>query len=247
MYDITPSEQENNPLQESEGMRGLAIHADDAARRFVFEDHFIKLSESTRRAYCSAAQSFQAFLAENDYHVEDLATDPEAWRGLSFGLVEAFKVWMLNRGDAISTVIAYLSHIKSYAGLANRAVEKIRAYGRFCNLAGGLSFGNCQLGDRSFFRNPHSPAARRGSLRPEPFHPRLKAPIESARRRAFPPADRSPGGRDGRADLSRDEPEQLGGHGPGLGGTARVDPRGHGGDERVAGGTGRPATRSDGP
>jgi integrase len=51
----------------------------------------------------------------------DLSADPDAWAGVSWGLVEGFRKWMLDAGYAIGTVNVNLSAVKSYAKLATKA------------------------------------------------------------------------------------------------------------------------------
>ena len=47
--------------------------------------------------------------------------DPDAWRGVTWGLVEGFKNWLLSEGEAIATVNARLSTVKTYSKIAAKA------------------------------------------------------------------------------------------------------------------------------
>ncbi len=47
--------------------------------------------------------------------------DAEAWRGLTWGLLEAFRNWMVAEGDAIGSINVRLSTVKTYAKLATKA------------------------------------------------------------------------------------------------------------------------------
>ena len=49
------------------------------------------------------------------------APDPEAWRGITWGLVEGFRNWMVRQGDAVSSINTRLSEVKTYAKLALKA------------------------------------------------------------------------------------------------------------------------------
>lgn len=46
---------------------------------------------------------------------------PEAWRGVSWGLVEAFVQWLLGEGYAVSTINSRLSAVRVYVRLAAKA------------------------------------------------------------------------------------------------------------------------------
>ena len=100
-----------------------ARFADAAAARHTFGDYQSRLSQNTRRTQRAALASFAAFLADAGLHVdpEALHTDPEAWRGVSWGLVEAFRAWALASGAAVSTVNLRLTVIRTYVKLAARA------------------------------------------------------------------------------------------------------------------------------
>lgn len=52
---------------------------------------------------------------------ENLGNDPEAWRGVSWGIVDAFTKQMILDGYALGTVNNHLSTIKAYAKLAAKA------------------------------------------------------------------------------------------------------------------------------
>ena len=51
----------------------------------------------------------------------DFATDPLAWRGVTWGLVEGFIKWQLLEGYAVDSVNVRLSTVKTYAQLALKA------------------------------------------------------------------------------------------------------------------------------
>lgn len=66
-------------------------------------------------------------------------SDPEAWRGVTWGLVEGFVKWLLKEGYSISSVNGRLSAVKVYARLASKAgvipasessmIRDVRGYG----------------------------------------------------------------------------------------------------------------------
>lgn len=54
-------------------------------------------------------------------HADALQSDPNAWHGTTWGLVEGFVKWQLRAGHAISTVNRRLATVRSYAKLATKA------------------------------------------------------------------------------------------------------------------------------
>ena len=47
--------------------------------------------------------------------------DADAWRGVTWGLVEGFRNWMVAQGDAVGSINVRLSTVKAYAKLATKA------------------------------------------------------------------------------------------------------------------------------
>jgi hypothetical protein len=54
-------------------------------------------------------------------HAGDLQHDADAWRGITWGLVEGFRNWMVQQGDAVGSINVRLSTVKAYAKLAVKA------------------------------------------------------------------------------------------------------------------------------
>jgi integrase len=51
----------------------------------------------------------------------DLFTDPQAWQGITWGLVQGFQRWMMEQGYSMKTVNDRVSTVKVYMSLANQA------------------------------------------------------------------------------------------------------------------------------
>ena len=51
----------------------------------------------------------------------DQQPDPAAWQGVTWGLVEGFRNWMVGQGDAVGSVNVRLSTVKAYCKLAVKA------------------------------------------------------------------------------------------------------------------------------
>lgn len=107
--------------------RGLDLHAaagaaDAAAARGLLARYQARLTPDTRRRQIADLACFAAFLAlATGAPPGDLADDPAAWAGVSWGLVEAFVAWQLQQGYAIGSINVRLSSVKVYARLACQA------------------------------------------------------------------------------------------------------------------------------
>lgn len=98
--------------------------ADEAAATAVFADFLLRKSDNTLRTHAAGLAIFSEFLSLTGISApggEELQRDPAAWRGLSWGIVEAFSKWLLKQGYAIKTVNNRLSTVKVYARLAMKA------------------------------------------------------------------------------------------------------------------------------
>jgi integrase len=96
--------------------------ANQAATINVFEEYQQRKSYNTLRRQKADLDLLIRFLHEFNVEPEgDLMTDPESWRGASWGLVEAFRRWQLDQGYAVESINVRLSTIKTYAALAHKA------------------------------------------------------------------------------------------------------------------------------
>jgi len=97
--------------------------ANRAATHAIFEDYRSRRSWNTLRRQYGDLGLFERFLAEAGVKTsrDHLISIPDAWRGVTWGLVEGFKRWMLQMGYATGSVNIRLSTIKTYAGLAAKA------------------------------------------------------------------------------------------------------------------------------
>lgn len=93
--------------------------ANQAASAYRFEDYRSRIAPHTVRRQDADLALFAEFLyTVKVKRINDLTTDPEAWRGVSWGLVEAFVKWQLKEGYAVTSVNVRLSTVKTYAKLA---------------------------------------------------------------------------------------------------------------------------------
>ena len=112
--------------------------ANHVAANHVFDDYRQRKSENTIRRQDAGLVLFAEYLlqleagnmnseatdelkTEVKRRGEALAHDPQAWNGITWGLVAGFQKWQLARGYAVSSVNVRLSTIKTYAKLAFKA------------------------------------------------------------------------------------------------------------------------------
>lgn len=111
----------NPELAESIDLVDLGQAANHFASQSAFEDYRSRKAANTIRRQDADLALFAEFIRETGASVGDLAGDPSAWSGISWGLVAAFCVWSLGRGYSVSSVNVRLSTVKTYAKLALKA------------------------------------------------------------------------------------------------------------------------------
>lgn len=102
----------------------LGQAANEAAASNVFADYRQRMSANTTRQQDEGLAVFSRFLVEvagQGPAGEALATTPAAWQGVTWGIVTAFREWLLKQGYAIATVNARLTTVRRYASLAHKA------------------------------------------------------------------------------------------------------------------------------
>jgi integrase len=118
--------------------------ADRHAELGAFADYLSQRAENTLRRQQADLQLFSDYLMAAGVPGapggEALQTAPEAWQGVSWGLVDGFVKWQLEQGFAIGSVNVRLSTVKTYAALAQKAgvltsealamIQTVRGYGR---------------------------------------------------------------------------------------------------------------------
>jgi integrase len=93
-----------------------------AAAHVFAEYRSQNISENTRRAQDLDLALFAAFLSRiTNAAALNLAENPQAWQGVTHGLIKAFKQEQLGAGYAIGSINRRLATIKKYAGLAFQA------------------------------------------------------------------------------------------------------------------------------
>ena len=97
--------------------------ANGYARADVFDDYRQRKSANTRRRHAADLASFAGYMAAAgiDADAQRLATDADAWQGMTWGLVVGYRRWLLREGYAVATVNQRLSTVRTYARLAHQA------------------------------------------------------------------------------------------------------------------------------
>lgn len=92
--------------------------ANQVASQHVFEDYQQRRSENTLRRQRDDLVLFAHYLNEIGVEAGDFQNDPQAWRGVTWGIVGGFVQWMLQQGYAVGSINVRLSTVKTYAKLA---------------------------------------------------------------------------------------------------------------------------------
>lgn len=102
-------------------MKQAGKAANKAAARNVFASALIGKAANTNRRKIADLKLFETFLNSAGVPASDLYNNPQAWRGVTWGIVESFKAWMISEGYAIGSINGRLSTVRNHAGIANKA------------------------------------------------------------------------------------------------------------------------------
>ncbi len=93
------------------------------AAKSVFADYRARTAAHTLRRQANDLTLFARYLAAAGVVVqpENLLSRPDAWHGITYGLVDGFVRWMLAEGYAIGSVNVRLATVKAYAKLVAKA------------------------------------------------------------------------------------------------------------------------------
>lgn len=95
--------------------------ANEYAASNAFNDYKEKIAKNTLKRHRDDIALFSAFLKNVGMVKENLLDDAAEWQGITFGLLETFKRWQLEKGYAIASINAHISTVKVYAKLAMKA------------------------------------------------------------------------------------------------------------------------------
>lgn len=112
------SRREIQPLLPGEIAQIIGLNANQAAAQTRFKEYRSRRADETLRRQDADLSLFHEFLELHGLRTGDLSQEPEAWRPVTWGLVEAFVKWQLNEGYAIKSINVRLSTVKSYSRMA---------------------------------------------------------------------------------------------------------------------------------
>jgi integrase len=114
--------------------------ANTVAARRAFDDYRSRKAAETIRRQDADLALFAVYLEDVSIVAGDLGINPEAWRGITWGIVEGFVRWQLAEGYAIGSIGVRLATVKAYSGLASKAgaidpgeallIKQVQGYGR---------------------------------------------------------------------------------------------------------------------
>ena len=105
------NEQQRDPEQAAQAIR-------QAVRQDAFSRYQRRKADNTVKRQKGDIALFEKFLEEKGISQQNLFTDPNTWRIVTFALVEHFVEWQIEQGYAIDSINIRLSTIKQYAALS---------------------------------------------------------------------------------------------------------------------------------
>ena len=116
------AQNQDRALSNGERMHAAGQAANHAASRHVFGIYKDGKAQNTLRGHENALVLFGEYLKDiAGLETGDLFNDPAAWAGVTWGLVQGFVQWQIDRGYAVGAVNVRLSAVRTYAGLAAKA------------------------------------------------------------------------------------------------------------------------------
>ena len=116
--------------------------ANRAAGQNIFQRYLSQKSANTIKRHARDLELFAEYLLEARIPLEngaDYQTNPTAWHGVTWGIVEGFVQWLLQEGYAVSSVNARLSTVRTYAQMAVKAGAVDRQEGMLIQSVKGYS------------------------------------------------------------------------------------------------------------
>lgn len=99
----------------------LGAIANMLSAQAAFADYRAKIATNTRNRQDVDLAAFAEYLTDKGVTMGDLATDCDAWHGVTHGLVNGFQRELLGKGFAVSTINIKLCTIRKYCELATVA------------------------------------------------------------------------------------------------------------------------------
>ncbi len=116
--------------------------ANQMAGSSIFSRYLSEKSVNTVKRHARDLELFAEYLLDIELELEhgaDFQTNPQAWRGVTWGIVEGFVQWQLKEEYAVSSVNARLSTVRTYAQMAVKADVIDRQEGMLIQSVKGFS------------------------------------------------------------------------------------------------------------
>lgn len=94
---------------------------DEAASINIFNEYYDRKTANTKIRHDKELKHFSEFLSEECKYSNEGMKTPQEWQGVTFGIIEGYKHYMLNKGYSVNSTNQTLYIIKAYAGLAGKA------------------------------------------------------------------------------------------------------------------------------
>jgi site-specific recombinase XerC len=107
-------------ISQGRDLADFGARMNEAAQQAVFKIYQERRPINTQRSQRAALKVFAEFMQNAGIAVPDLYVDPRAWLGITWGLVQIFQKWLLQKGYSIKTVNDRVSVIKVYMAMANQ-------------------------------------------------------------------------------------------------------------------------------
>ena len=120
-YGISSSSRKTRQLALPGALKRAGTAANQAAARHRFSDYKMRRADETLRRQKADLELFRQFLDELQIDTGDLFEMPEAWQGITWGLVEAFLRWQMSKGYALTSINVRLSTIKAFSRMVMQA------------------------------------------------------------------------------------------------------------------------------
>ncbi|MCC6147229.1 MAG: hypothetical protein IT308_06635, partial [Anaerolineaceae bacterium] len=117
---ILPEKRIQNKLLPGE-LQQAGLAASQVAAKYRFYSYQQRRAEETLRRQKADLALLAEFLHSFNLHPGDFFSEPDAWSGITWGLIEAFVKWQVDKGYAIPSINVRLSTVKTYSRLAMQA------------------------------------------------------------------------------------------------------------------------------
>jgi len=138
-----PSKDENSlAVTNYTTLEDAGLAANRIAGNTIFQRYLSEKSTNTIKRHARDLELFAEYMLDIGIMPDkgaDFQTNPNAWEGVTWGIVEGFIHWQLREGYAVSSVNARLSTVKVYAQMAVKAEAIDRQEGLLIHSVKGFS------------------------------------------------------------------------------------------------------------